>query len=214
VVFDPLAASTLMKHISEAVSGTSLLRKASFLIDKLGMRMASPLITILDDALLPGGLGSRPFDSEGMHSQTTAVVRDGILENYLLDCYSARKLGLKTTANSNRELYSGPSVGPSNFYLKAGSMPPADIIASIRNGLYVTELIGFGANIVSGDYSRGAVGLWIEDGKLSFPVEEITIAGNLKDMLTGVEAVGNDLLILDEIFAPTILIGKMVVSGH
>jgi|WetSurMetagenome_2_1015567.scaffolds.fasta_scaffold03528_4 PmbA protein len=214
VVFDPLAASTLLKHISEAVSGNVLLRKASFLMDSLGKRVASPLMTILDDARLPGGLGSRPFDSEGIHSQTTAVIRDGNLESYLLDCYSGRKLGLKTTGNSNRELYGGPSVGPSNFYLKAGSTPPADIIASVRNGLYVTELIGFGANIVSGDYSRGAVGLWIEDGKLAFPVEEITIAGNLKDMLTGVEAVGNDLLALDEIFAPTILIGKMVVSGH
>jgi PmbA protein len=105
-------------------------------------------------------------------------------------------------------------VGPSNFYLKAGNAQPADIIASVRNGLYVTELIGFGANIVSGDYSRGAAGLWIEGGKLAFPVEEITIAGNLKDMLTAVEAVGNDLLVLDKIFAPTILIGKMMVSGH
>lgn len=214
VVFDPLAASTLLKHISEAVSGTALLRKASFLMDRLGKRVASPLITLLDDALLPGGLGSRPFDSEGIHSQTTVVARDGVLESYLLDCYSARKLGLETTANSNRELYGGPSVGPSNFYLKAGSTPPADIIASVPNGLYVTELIGFGANIVSGDYSRGAAGLWIEGGKLAFPVEEITIAGNLKDMLTAVEAVGNDLLVLDEIFAPTVLIGKMVVSGH
>jgi PmbA protein len=214
VVFDPLAASTLLKHISEAVSGTALLRQASFLMDRLGKRVASPLITVLDDARLPGGLGSRPFDSEGIHSQTTAVVRDGVLENYLLDCYSARKLGLETTANSNRELYGGPSVGPSNFYLKAGSTPPADIVASVRNGLYVTELIGFGANIVSGDYSRGAAGMWIEEGKLAFPVEEITIAGNLKDMLTAVEAVGNDLLVLDEIFAPTVLIGKMVVSGH
>lgn len=214
VVFDPLAASTLLKHISEAVSGTTLLRQASFLMGRLGKLVASPLITILDDALLPGGLGSRPFDSEGIHSRTTVVVRDGVLESYLLDCYSARKLGFKTTANSNRELYGGPSVGPSNFYLKAGNARPADIIASVRNGLYVTELIGFGANIVSGNYSRGAAGLWIEGGKLAFPVEEITIAGNLKDLLTAVEAVGNDLLVLDEIFAPTILIGKMVVSGH
>ncbi len=213
VVFDPITAATLLKHLSEAVSGTVLQRKASFLLDKMGDRVASPLVTIIDDALLPGGLGSRPFDAEGVPSQTTAVVHNGVLQNYLLDAYSARKLGLTSTGNANRELHGPPSVGPSNFYLAPGSFSPESIVGSVKQGLYVTELIGFGVDIVSGNYSRGAAGMWIENGVLTHPVEEITIAGNLKDMLTTIEAVGNDLVSLGEIFAPTLLIGKMVVSG-
>jgi PmbA protein len=214
VVFEPLAAASLLRHVSDAVSGTALLRKASFLVDKLGSRAASPLVTIYDDALMPGGLGSRPFDAEGVPSQRTTVIREGILEGYLLDAYSARKLGLRSTGNSDRELNGGPSVGPSNFYVKPGESTPGEIVSSIRNGLYVTELIGFGVNVVSGDYSQGAAGLWIENGTPAFPVEEITIAGNLKDMLTRIEGVGNDLLVLGEIFSPTLLIGRMVVSGN
>ena len=214
VVFEPLAAASLLRHVSDAVSGSALLRKASFLVDKLGSRAASPLVTIYDDALMPGGLGSRPFDAEGVPSQRTTVIREGILESYLLDAYSGRKLGLRSTGNSDRELNGGPSVGPSNFYVKPGESTPGEIVSSIRNGLYVTELIGFGVNVVSGDYSQGAAGLWIENGTPTFPVEEITIAGNLKDMLTTIEGVGNDLLVLGEIFSPTLLIGRMVVSGN
>jgi PmbA protein len=213
VVFDPLTAAALLKHIADAVSGTALVRKASFLSDKLGALVASPLMTVCDDALLPGGIGSRPFDAEGVPCQTTAVIRAGVLESYLLDSYAARKLGLCSTGSSNRPLHGTPASGPSNFYLQTGTAAPAEIIASVKSGLYVTDLIGFGVNIVSGNYSQGAAGLWIEGGCLAFPVEEITIAGNLKDMLTSVEAVGNDLLTLGEIFAPTLLIGKMVVSG-
>jgi PmbA protein len=214
VVFEPMAAGALLKHVAEAVSGTALLRKASFLVDKLGQRTASPSVTIYDDALLPGGLASRPFDAEGVPSQTTTVIRAGVLESYLLDSYAARKLGMRSTANSDRELHGGHSSGPSNFHLAAGSMTPGEIIRSVKKGLYVTDLIGFGVNIVSGNYSQGAAGLWIDNGELVFPVEEITIAGNLKDMLTSIEAVGNDLLALAETFAPTLLIGRMVVSGN
>jgi PmbA protein len=213
VIFDPLAAATLLKHLSEAASGLALQRKASFLLDMRGKQIASSLVTILDDATLPGGVGSRPFDAEGVPSQTTCVVREGILENYLLDDYSARKLGLTSTGNSNRELHAAPSAGPSNFYLKSGRQTPEEIVGSLREGLLVTELIGFGVDIVSGNYSRGASGLWIQNGIPVFPVEEITIAGNLKDMLTKIEAVGNDPVSLGEIFSPTVLIGKMVVSG-
>ena len=213
VVFDPRTAGTLLKHLADAVAGTALVRKASFLVDQLGARIASPLVTVCDDALFPGGLASRPFDAEGVASRTTTVIRDGVLESYLLDAYTARKLGLQSTASSIRPLDGPPAAGPSNFYLKPGTDAPEEIIASVRHGLYVTELIGFGANIVSGNFSQGAVGLWIDGGRLAFPVEEITIAGNLKDMLTSVEAVGNDLLALGEIFAPTLLISRMVVSG-
>lgn len=214
IVFDPLAAANLLAHLADAVSGSVLCRKASFLVDKLGARIASPLVTIYDDARLAGGLGSRPFDSEGIPSRTTTVVEDGILTSYLLDAYSARKLKLASTANSARNLSGGPTVGPSNFYLKPGGQSPEDMISSVKNGLYVTELIGFGVNIVSGNFSQGAVGIWIEDGELAYAVEEITIAGNLKEMLTAIEAVGNDPLPLGEVFSPTIMIGKMVVSGN
>ncbi|MBZ5495299.1 MAG: TldD/PmbA family protein [Acidobacteriia bacterium] len=213
VVFDPLTAAALLRHLADAVSGTALVRKTSFLAGKLGARVASPLVTICDDALLPGGLGSRPFDAEGVPSQTTSVVRAGVLESFLLDSYTARKLGLRSTANSNRPLHGAPAAGPSNFFLEAGTATPDEIIATVKNGLYVTDLIGFGVNLVSGNFSQGAAGIWIDGGRLAFPVEEITVAGNLKDMLTSVEAVGNDLLALGEIFAPTLLIGKMVVSG-
>ncbi len=214
VVFEARAAAALLKHIAEAVSGTALLRKASFLMDRLGERVASPHVTVYDDALLPFGLASRPFDAEGVPSQCTTVIRAGVLENYLLDSYSARKLGLRSTANSDWELHGSHSSGPSNFFLEPGSTTASEIIASVKKGLYVTELIGFGVNIVSGNYSQGVAGQWIDRGELAFPVEEITIASNLKEMLTGVEAVGNDPLMLAEIFAPTLLIGKMVVSGN
>jgi PmbA protein len=214
VVFDPLASASIMKHLSEAVSGTALLRKASFLAGKLGTRIASPLVNILDDALRPGGLGSRPFDAEGVPSRRTTVVSGGVLESYLLDSYSARKLGMQSTGNSDREPQGSPSAGPSNFYLEPGNLTPEQIVRSVKRGLYVTELIGFGVNIVSGNFSQGAAGLWIENGEIAFPVEEITIAGDLKDMLTRIEAVGNDLLALGEVFAPTVLIDRMVISGN
>jgi PmbA protein len=213
VAFEPLAAGKLLQHIADAVSGTAILRKASFLMDRRGRKIGSPLLTVWDDPLLPDGLASRPFDSEGVPSQRTAVIRNGVLENFLLDAYSARKLGLKTTGNSNREPHGSPSVGPSNFFLERGDASPADIMRNIKKGLCVSELIGFGVNLVSGDYSQGAAGFWIENGEVAFPVEEITIAGNLRDMLTRIEAVGNDLQILGEVFSPTLLIGKMVVSG-
>ncbi len=213
VVLEPLAAASVLKHLSEAVSGTALMRKASFLTDKLGSRVASSVVTVHDDGLLPGGLGSRPFDSEGVASRRTTVIRDGVLESYLLDAYSARKLGLQSTGNSDREPHGSASVGPSNFFLEPGRHPPEEIIGTVKRGLLVSQLIGFGVNIVSGDYSQGAAGLWIEDGVPAFPVEEITVSGNLKDMLTRIEAVGNDLLVLGEVFSPTVLIGKMVISG-
>jgi PmbA protein len=214
VVFDPRASANLLHHLAEAVSGSVICRKASFLADKIGTRIASPRVTIYDDARLPGGLGSRPFDSEGVPSQTTTVVEDGILMSYLLDSYSARKLLLRSTANSARTLSGGPMVGPSNFFLKPGMQSAEEIVSSAKNGLYVTELIGFGVNIVSGNFSQGASGIWIENGELAFPVEEITIAGNLKEMLAAIEAVGNDPLPMAEIFSPTIMIGKMIVGGN
>jgi PmbA protein len=212
VIFDPEMAATLVRHIAGAASGPALYRRASFLVGKLGERIAAPSVTIVDDGTIPGALGSRPFDGEGLPIRRTMVVDQGVLRSYLLDTYSGRKLGLPSTHHAARD-GSGVSVSTTNLHLAAGPHDPAEMIKSVKNGLYVTELIGFGVNGVTGDYSRGAVGLWIENGELAYPVEEITVAGNLLDMLHAVEAVGNDLAFRDRTAAPTLLIGRMTVAG-
>jgi PmbA protein len=213
VIFDPETAASLVRAIAGAVSGPSLYRRASFLVDRLGTRIAAPAVTIVDDALIPAALGSRPFDGEGLATRRTALVNEGVLESYLLDTYSARKLGLASTHHAARD-GSGVSVGTTNLMLLPGSATPEELIASVDGGLYVTELIGFGVNAVTGDYSRGAVGLWIEDGVLTYPVEEVTVAGNLRDMLAGVDAIGNDLVLRDRTASPTVKIARMVVAGN
>jgi len=213
VVFDPETASTLVRHLAAAVSGYSLYKGASFLIGKLGERLAPDHVTVVDDGTRVGGLGSKPFDAEGLPTRRTVVVERGVLRSYLFDCYSARKLDARSTGNAARSVASPPSVSPTNLYLEAGTVSPDDIIRSVRRGLYVTELIGFGVNSVTGDYSRGAVGLWIENGELTYPVEEITIAGNLLRMFDGVDAVGNDLEFRHSVCAPTIKIARMTVAG-
>ena len=162
-----------------AASGPSLYRGTSFLVGQRGKTVASPRVTIVDDPLMPQGLGSRPFDGEGLPSRRTVLVDRGVLSSYLLDTYSARRLGLTATGHAAREDGGGVTVGYTNLYLEPGSWTPEEIIRSVDRGLYVTELIGFGVNYVTGDYSRGAVGFWIEGGELTYPVEEITVAGNL-----------------------------------
>lgn len=214
VVFDPLTAASLLGNIFQAVSGDSIIRKSSFLIGQIGERVASPLLSVIDDGTLPGALGSRPFDGDGLPTRRTLVLEDGVLKSYLLNTYTARKLGLKSTANSSRGTSGAPSVGSNNLFIKAGTSEPRDIISSIKNGFYVTELIGFGVNIVTGDYSRGASGIWIENGELTYPVEEVTIASNLKDMLKGIEMVGSDLEFRGRVAAPTLKIDCMTVSGE
>ncbi len=212
VIFDPDMAASLLRHIAGAASGPALYRGASFLVGKLGQRIAAPTVTIVDDGTRPGALGSRPFDGEGLPVQRTLVVDRGVLRSYLLDTYSGRKLGLPSTHHAARD-GSGVSVSTTNLYLAAGEADPADLIKSVQSGLYVTELIGFGVNGVTGDYSRGAVGIWIENGELAYPVEELTVAGNLLDMFHAIEGVGNDLVFRDRTAAPTLLIGRMVVAG-
>ena len=213
IVFDPETARSLVGHLFEAARGDAIYRSASFLTGKLGSQLAPEYINLLDDGRQPGGFGSRPFDDEGVASRTTPLIEKGRLSNYLLNCYSARKLGKETTANASRGL-SGPTVvGPSNLYLKPGKVNPKDIIRSVERGFFVTELMGFGTNIVTGDYSRGAAGLWIEKGELTHPVEEVTVAGNLIDMLLNIEEVGNDLLFRNSIASPTLLITGMTVAG-
>jgi PmbA protein len=214
VIFDPEMASGLLRHLAAAVSGYALYKGTSFLIDKLGARLAPEFVTVVDDGTLPGALGSKPFDGEGLATRRTVVVDRGVLTNYLFDTYSARKLKSRSTGSAARSVGSAPQVAPTNFILQAGTVSPAEIIKSVRSGLYVTELIGFGVNAVTGDYSRGAVGLWIENGELAYPVEEITIAGNLLAMYQSIEVIGSDLDLRHAVVAPTLKIARMTVAGN
>lgn len=214
VVFDPDMAASLLRHLAAAVSGSSLYRKTSFLLDKLGEKIAAAGVWLEDDARIPSALGSKPFDGEGLPTRRTLVVEDGVLTSYLLDTYAARKLGMLSTGSASRSFADSPTAGTTNFFLKAGTVPPEEIVRSVRSGLYVTELSGFGVNPVTGDYSRGAVGLWIENGELAYPVEEITIAGNLLDMFKNIEVIGNDLELRGTIAAPTVKITKMTIAGE
>jgi PmbA protein len=213
VIFDPITAPSLLGHLAGCASGYSVYREASFLGGRLGQRIASELVSVVDDGRLPGGLGSRPFDGEGQATRRSVLLARGRFESYLLDGYSARKLGLRSTGNAARSAGSPPGVAPSNLWLEPGAASLAEIVADTRRGLLVTELIGMGFNPVTGDYSRGAAGLWIEDGKLSFPVEEITIAGNLGEMLLAIDAVGSDLEWHGRIASPSLRIAKLTVAG-
>jgi len=213
VVFEPEVAVTLIRHIAGAISGGSLYRRASFLLDKLGEQIASDGVTIVDDPLLPGGAASRPFDGEGVASRRRTIVERGVLRSYLLDSYSARRLGMKPTGHASRGTGDAPGVAPTNFHLLAGPHSREAIIGSVTRGLYVTELMGFGINLVTGDYSRGAAGLWIENGELTHAVEEITIAGNLRDMLPAISMVGSDLVVRGASAAPTVKIERLTIAG-
>jgi PmbA protein len=214
VVFDPETAASLIGHLGSACCGSAVYRGMSFLRDRLGSRIAPRGIRIVDDPLRHGGLGARPFDAEGLTSRRNVVVEDGVLQTFLLDTYSARKLGAASTANAVRALAEPPSAGVSNFHLERGIASPEDVIGSVRRGFYVTELIGSAVNPVTGDYSRGAAGMWIENGRLEFPVEEVTIAGNLNAMLAGIDGVANDLEFRSAVSAPTLRVAKMTVAGR
>jgi PmbA protein len=214
VIFEPRTARALLGDLFDAVHGSSIYRQASFLTGKLGEKIASEELTVIDDPTMPGLFGSRPFDDEGVATRRTMVIDRGVLKSYLLNTYSARKLGLKTTGNASRGVAGNAGIGPGNFFIQAGSVAPEKMIAGLRNGLYVTELIGTTANTVTGDYSSGAAGLWIENGELAYPVSEITIAGDLKQMLMDVGQVGSDLEFRGSIAAPTILIPEMTISGR
>ena len=213
VVFEAEVAASLLRHLAGAVTGQSLYRGTSFLLGRLGDTIAAPGVTVIDDGRLPRGHGSRPFDAEGLPTRRTVVIDRGRLASYLLDTYAARRLELAATGNASRAVGDGPSAAPTNFFLAAGPHTPAEIIASIDRGLLVTELIGFGVNQVTGDYSRGATGLWIEHGEIVHPVEEITIAGNLLDMMRDIEMIGNDLVFRGSVAAPTLKIGRMMIAG-
>jgi PmbA protein len=214
VVFEPRTARTLLDNIFDAVHGGAVYRNESFLAGKLGERVASEKLTVIDDGTIPGLFGTSPFDDEGVPTRRTVVIENGVLRSYLLNTYTARKLGLRTTGNASRGLAGNAGVGNGNLYIERGSAPPEQLIAGIRDGFYVTELMGFGVNIVTGDYSRGAAGLWIRNGELAFPVSEVTIAGTLQQMLLNLEAVGADLEFRGSMAAPTLVVGEMTVGGR
>lgn len=203
VVFDQQMAARLLGQFVGAASGTAIYRKSSFLLGKLDEVVASKAVTIIDDPLMPGKIGSRPFDGEGLPMRRRTIVDAGKLTTYLVGCYAGRKLGCEPNS---------ASVG--NLYLAPGTKSPEEIIASVKNGLYLTSVSGPGFNAVTGDYSLGASGIWIEDGKLAFPVSGITVASNLLDMFAGILEVGNDLEFRSSTNSPTILIDKMTVAGE
>jgi PmbA protein len=218
IVFAPEVARSLVGSVFEAASGDAIWRSASFLAGKLGEPIASTNLTIVDDntMLLPtgaGGYGTSPFDGEGLPSQRTVVVEEGVLRSYLLNTYTARKLGLKSTHNASRGLAGTPGIGCGNLFVLPGTLTETQILAEVPAGLYVTGLMGFGTNIVTGDYSRGATGLWIENGQLTHAVEEVTIAGNLAEMLMNVTAIGNDLEFRGAVASPTLRIDGMTIAG-
>ncbi len=212
VVWDPVQTAGLLGVVAGAASGEALFKRSTFLADLEGQQALSPLVTIVDDPTLPGRIGSRPFDGEGVRTRRNVIVQDGVFERFLFDSYYARRTGRRTTGNASR---SGDSigVGGGNRIWQAGTSDPAEIVASVPNGLYLTDLMGFGINQTTGDFSRGAAGVWIENGQLAYPVVEINVSGNLKQMLRDIDAVGNDLQWLAGGAAPTIRMSRLTVSG-
>jgi PmbA protein len=214
VIFDPRVATSILEHIFEGVNGDSVYRGASFLAGKLGQQIAAAGVTVVDDGTIVGGFGTSPFDGEGVPSRRTVVIENGILASYLLNTYTAKKLGLQTTGNASRGLAGTPGIGPGNYFLQPGLKTPQQVIGGVKEGLYVTEFMGMGVNLVTGDYSRGASGLWISGGELTYPVEEITVAGNLKDMFLNISEVASDLEFRGAVASPTIRIDGLTVGGE
>ncbi len=213
VVFDPDAGRSILGLLAGCVNGGSIYRKSSYLVDREGTRVASDLVTVHDDPLIPGAPGSRPFDGEGLASKPLTIVENGVLRSYLVDSYSGRKLGRPSTHSASRGGSGGVGASTTNLILRPGSTPAKDIVKNTKRGLYVTEMMGFGFNAVTGDFSRGAGGFWIEDGELAFPVSEVTISLNLDQLLQRIDAVGDDLDLRTSIAAPTFRVSAMTLSG-
>jgi PmbA protein len=213
VVFDPETAAEILGTFFSAISGYAVFRNATFLKDRLGEEVASSLLTVLDDGRRVRGLGARPFDGEGLPTRRNLPVERGVLRHWLCDSYSARRIGAWPTGSARRGVSGGPSVGAGDLCFEPGISSPDEIVGGVARGLLVTDLVGFGVNVVTGDYSQGAVGHWIENGRLTHAVHEVTIAGNLREMLRDVDAVGNDLVFRGSSASPTIRIRRMTVSG-
>ncbi len=213
VVFDPRVAGSIIRHLVGAISGPAVARGTTFLKEKLGEEVFAKEITIIDDPHRAGGLRSRAFDAEGLLTQERRIVDQGKLTIWLLDCSSARQLGTESTGHASRGVSSAPSPSPNNLWIEPGTLGPKDLISTIVDGFYVTEMLGMGVNAITGDYSRGAAGLWIENGELTTPVSEVTIAGSLPEMFKNVTA-ANDLQHRFGIDAPTLRIDGLTVAGE
>ncbi|MBJ19296.1 MAG: peptidase, partial [Deltaproteobacteria bacterium] len=221
VIFDAMTAPSLIGQLASCLSGYSIYRESSFLADKLGELIASELVTLIDDGRLSGGLGSKPFDGEGQPTRRNVLVEKGRLKTWLLDHYSGRKLGMDSTGSAARGTGSAPRVGTTNLWLespvdttgKATGETLDEMIAGLDRGLLVTELIGMGFNPTTGDYSRGAAGLWIERGEIVHPVEEITIASNLGDMLSQIDQIGSELVFYGRTASPPLRIAQMTIAS-
>jgi PmbA protein len=213
VVFEPRVAGGVIRHLASAISGPSVARGTTFLKDRMGERIFAERVTMVEDPLRPDGLRSRAFDAEGIAVERRNLVDRGVLTTWLLDCASARQLGLPPTGHAVRGVSSAPSPAPANVYIEPGAISPEDLISDIKNGFYITEMMGSGINYVTGDYSRGAAGFWIEDGALASPVSEVTIAGTLQGMFQTLTP-ASDLLFRYGIDAPTLRIERMTIAGQ
>ena len=214
VVFAPEVARGIVGAIFDAAAGDAIYRGASIFAGKLGETVAAPSVTVIDDGTIPGGFGTSPFDAEGLPSRRTVIVERGILRSYILNTYAGRKLGMKSTGNAGRGLAGNPFLASGNLFLSPGAQSAEEVIRGVDRGLYVTRLMGHGVNLVTGDYSRGATGLWIENGELTYPVQEITVAGNLGDMLRNISAIGSDLEFRSATASPTLRIDGMTIAGE
>ena len=214
IVFAPEIARSLIGAIFDAANGDSIYRGASFFTGKLGEQVAAESVNVVDDGTMIGGYGTTPFDGEGLPTRRKVIVENGVLKAYLLNTYTARKLNMHSTGNAARGLAGNPGIGSGNLYLEGSTLSHEEILRDIKSGFYVTELLGQGVNMVTGDYSRGASGLWIENGELTFPVQEVTVAGNLKDMFRNITAIGNDLVFRSAVASPTLRIDGMTIAGE
>jgi PmbA protein len=204
VVLEPQMTASLLGFLAQCVNGDNVYMKQTFLADKLGEKVGNDRLTVTDDGLMPGVIGAKPFDREGVPTRKTTVIENGVLKSFLLDTYSARKLEMRSTGNAS---------GPNNLYLEAGPTPPETIIQSVKKGLLLTGTIGFGLVPTTGDISRGAFGMWIENGQVAYPVSEITISANLGELLHNIKMVGNDLKYKQAVNGPTILVEGMTIGG-
>ncbi len=214
VIFDPVRAASFVGSIAGAANGDAAFKKSTIFAPLKGKRLAPADVTIVDDGLLPRGLGTSAFDGEGVATRRTPILEKGVLKGFLYDAFTARKAKARTTGNAARGYSSLPHIGTNNLYLEAGARPPEELIREVKQGLYVTAMLGRGANTVTGDYSRGANGLWIENGELAFPVQEVTVAGNLLQMLKDIDGVGSDLQFRGSVGAPTLRFRELTVAGE
>ena len=213
VIFDPRVSRSIASHFASAINGSAIARKTSFLKDMLNKQIANPAINIIDDPFLKRGLGSRLFDAEGLGSRKYTLIKDGILQQWLLDLSSAKQLNLKPSGNAKRGISGPPSPGTSNFMISPGDVTPENLIKNVSEGFFVTDMIGSSVSMITGDYSRGASGFWIKNGELSQPITEATIAGNLKEMFMTLQP-ANDIDYSHSINSPTLLIEGMTIAGN